>query len=125
MGAAPLIHSEDIAAVSVAALLEEKCAGQVLPITGPESLTFREATQVISDAIGRTMQYQKISDDEARERYSVVSGSPEETEAHVALWRAIREGRLATTTEGVEKTLGKKPLSLEQWASENTRHFLP
>jgi len=124
-GRRPFIHSEDIAAVSVAALLEEKYSGQILSITGPASLTFREATQVISTAIGRTLQYQVISDDEARERFSAVSGSREETEAHVALWRAIREGRLAATTDGVGRTLGRMPLSLEQWALENAHHFLP
>ena len=99
--------------------------GNWRPLRIAAPLTFREAAQVISSAIRKYLQYQTISDPEARERYSIVSGSPEETEAHVALWRAIREGRLATTLEGVEKTLGKKPLSLEQWASENTRHFLP
>ena len=124
-GRRPFIHSDDIAAVSVAALLEEKYAGQILPITGPASLTFREATQVISTAIGRTLQYQVISDDEARERYSAVSGSREETEAHVALWRAIREGRLAATTDGVEQILRRKPISIEHWASENRQQFLP
>ncbi|HUO34996.1 MAG TPA: NAD(P)H-binding protein [Candidatus Acidoferrum sp.] len=124
-GRRPFIHSEDIAAVSVAALLEEKYSGQILSITGPASLTFREATQVISTAIGRTLQYQVISDDEARDRYSTVSGSREETEAHVALWRAIREGRLAATTDGVEQILRRKPISIEDWASENRHQFLP
>jgi len=124
-GRRPFIHSEDIAAVAVAALLEEKYSGQILSITGPASLTFREATQVISNAIGRTLQYQVISDDEARDRYSTVSGSREETEAHVALWRAIREGRLAATTDGVEQILRRKPISIEDWASENRHQFLP
>jgi hypothetical protein len=40
------------------------------------------------------------------------------------VWRAIREGRLAATTGEVEQILGRKPISLEQWASENVHHFL-
>lgn len=123
-GRRPFMHSEDIAAVSVAALLGEEYAGRILSITGPASLTFGEATEMIARAIGKTLVYQTISDEEARERYSRVSGSPEETEAHVALWRAIREGRLTTTTDVVEQTLGRKPISFEQWASENAHHFL-
>jgi uncharacterized protein YbjT (DUF2867 family) len=122
-GGRPFIHSEDIAAVSVAALLDGKYAGRILSITGPQSLTFADATQIIAHAIGKTLVYQTISDEEAGERYSGLSGSPQETEAHVALWRAIREGRLAPTTDGVEQTLGRKPISLEQWASENAHHF--
>jgi (4-alkanoyl-5-oxo-2,5-dihydrofuran-3-yl)methyl phosphate reductase len=123
-GARPFIHSEDIAAVSVAAMLDERLAGRILSITGPKSLTFGDATQIIARTIGKTLGYQTISDREAGDRYSKVSGSPEETEAHVALWKAIREGRLAATTDGVEQILGRKPISLEQWASENAHHFL-
>jgi uncharacterized protein YbjT (DUF2867 family) len=123
-GRRPFIHSEDIASVCLAALLNDECSGEALPITGPESLTFGEVTAIISEALGRPLSYQVISDEEARERYSRISGSQEETEAHVALWRAIREGRLAATTERVERILGRKPIALRQWASENVRSFL-
>ena len=123
-GRRPFIHPEDIASVSVAALLHDEYLGEVLPVTGPESLTFGEATRIIGNAIGRRLSYQVISDREARERYSRISGSEEETEAHVALWKAIREGRLATTTDAVERILGRKPIALEQWASENAHSFL-
>jgi uncharacterized protein YbjT (DUF2867 family) len=123
-GRRPFIHSEDIASVCLAALINHEYSGEVLPITGPESLTFGEVTSIISEAIGRPLSYQVISDEEARERYSWISGSLEETEAHVALWRAIREGRLAATTDRVERILGRKPIALRQWASENVRSFL-
>ena len=123
-GGRPFIHSEDIASVSVAALLEQKYEGQTLSITGPKTLSFGDATEAIAQAIGKPLVYRPISDEEAGERYSRFSGSPEETAAHVALWRAIREGRLAATTDGVERVLGRTPISLHQWASENTHHFL-
>jgi uncharacterized protein YbjT (DUF2867 family) len=123
-GRRPFIHSEDIAAVSVAALLDEKFAGRTLSLTGPRSLTFGDATKIIAQTIGKALVYLPISDEEARERYSRFSGSPQETEAHVALWRAIREGRRAATSDGVEQILGRSPISLEQWASENVHHFL-
>jgi uncharacterized protein YbjT (DUF2867 family) len=123
-GRRPFIHSEDIASVCLAALLNDEYSGEALPITGPESLTFGEVTAIISEAVGRPLSYQVISDEEARERYSRISGSQEETEAHVALWRAIREGRLAATTDRVERILGRKPIALRQWASENVRSFL-
>ena len=123
-GRRPFIHSEDIVSVCLAALLNDRYLGEALPITGPESLTFGEATTIISEAIGRPLSHQVISDEEARERYSRISASQEETEAHVTLWRAIREGRLAATTDGVERILGRKPIALRQWASENVRSFL-
>jgi len=123
-GRRPFIHSEDIASVCVAALLSDEHRGQSLPITGPESLTFGDVTRIISKMIGKPIAYQAISDEEARKRYSPVSGSVEETEAHVALWRAIREGRLAATTDCVERSLGRKPIPLQQWAAEHAGTFL-
>jgi uncharacterized protein YbjT (DUF2867 family) len=123
-GRRPFIHSEDIASVCIVALLQDEYTEEALPITGPESLTFGDATDIIGKAIGKRLSYQAISDEEARERYSRISGSSEETEAHVALWQAIRGGRLAATTDGVERILGRRPIPLEQWASENARLFL-
>jgi uncharacterized protein YbjT (DUF2867 family) len=122
-GRRPFIHPDDIAAVSVEALVSKTYVGQAIPITGPESLTFGEATATIAEAIGESLAFQAISDEEARERYSRVSGSPEETEAHVTLWRAIREGRLANVTDNVERILGRKAITLKQWASENANSF--
>jgi uncharacterized protein YbjT (DUF2867 family) len=123
-GRRPFIHSEDIAAVSIQALVSDAYTGHALPITGPESLTFGDATAILAKAIGRPLRYEAISDDEAREHYQKVSGSPEETEAHVALWKAIREGRLAGVTQDAERILGRKPIPLAQWAAENAGSFL-
>jgi uncharacterized protein YbjT (DUF2867 family) len=122
-GRRAFIHSEDIAAVATAALTTHEYDGQSLPITGPEALTFAQATARIASAIGKELTFQPISDEEARQRYSAVSGSVAETEAHVSLWRAIREGRLAAVTDNVERILGRKPISLRQWAMENAAAF--
>jgi uncharacterized protein YbjT (DUF2867 family) len=43
-GRRPFIHSEDIASVCLVALVNDEYSGEVLPITGPESLTFGEVT---------------------------------------------------------------------------------
>jgi hypothetical protein len=52
------------------------------------------------------------------------SDAPEETETHIALWRAIREGRLASVTDDIEYILGRKPMTLRHWAAENANSFL-
>jgi hypothetical protein len=41
----------------------------------------------------------------------------------VALWRAIREGRLATVTDQVQHTLCRPPLTLDHWLAENVAAF--
>ena len=122
-GRRAFIHSEDIAAVVLEALLSPDYGGQALPITGPEALSFAEVTARLGAAMGRRLTFQPISDDEARERYDPISGSAGETEAHVSLWRAIREGRLAAVNDNVERILGRKPIGFEEWLKENLAAF--
>jgi uncharacterized protein YbjT (DUF2867 family) len=122
-GRRPFIHPEDIASVSVKALIDDVYIGQVLPLTGPASLSFRDVTSMIAAVIKKPLRYEVISDDEARRLYSSISGSDEETEAHIALWRAIREDRLSATTDCVEQVVGRKAVGLRQWIEENARTF--
>jgi uncharacterized protein YbjT (DUF2867 family) len=122
-GRRAFIHSDDIAAVAVMALTTRAYDGDSLAITGPEALSFAEITARIGAAIGRPLTFQPISDEEARQRYLRISASAEETEAHVDLWRAIREGRLASVNNNVQRILGRKPIALEQWLRENAGSF--
>jgi uncharacterized protein YbjT (DUF2867 family) len=122
-GKRPFIHSEDIAAVVVRALTTTDFVGESLPITGPATLSFEEITQKIGSAIGRSLKYQPISDEEAGRRFSATGASPEEVAAHVELWRAIREGRVGETTDEVERILRRKPIALDQWLVENAAAF--
>ena len=122
-GRRAFIHSDDIAAVVVKALTTRAYDQQSLPITGPEALTFAQITERIGARIGKQLRFQTISDEEARQTYSVISGSEEETEAHVSLWRAIREGRFSTVTDKIERILGRKPIALDQWLVENAAAF--
>ena len=122
-GRRAFIHTGDIAAVATKALMTFDCHEKSLTVTGPEALSFGEATGKIGAAIAKRLTFERISDEEARHRYAARSASPAETEAHVALWRAMREGRLATVTNTVEQVLGRKPLTLDQWAIENAAAF--
>lgn len=123
-GRRAFIHTQDIAAVATEALTSCKYDGKSLPITGPEAITFAEVTGKIGAAIGKQLTFQPISDEEAGQRYAGATGAPaEDTEAHVALWRAIREGRLASVTDNVEHILGRKPITLDQWIQENAAAF--
>jgi hypothetical protein len=38
--------------------------------------------------------------------------------AHLSIYRAIREGRLAAVTDTVERVFGRKPFTFNQWAMQ-------
>ena len=44
-------------------------------------------------------------------------------DALVDIWRAVREGRLATVSDGVKRVLGRKAVPFEQWAEANANAF--
>jgi (4-alkanoyl-5-oxo-2,5-dihydrofuran-3-yl)methyl phosphate reductase len=122
-GRRAFIHSADIAAVGVEALVNAKYLGKELPITGPEAVSFAEVAEKIGAAIGRPVRFEAISDEEAGQRFAA-SGEPVEVvKAHVALWRAIREGRVGRVTGEVERVLGRQPISLDTWVRENAESF--
>jgi uncharacterized protein YbjT (DUF2867 family) len=122
-GRRPFIHSEDIAAVAVQVLTTRKYVGESLAITGPEALSFAEVTARIGAAVGKQIRFEPISDEEAGRRFSATGAAAEETSAHIELWRAIREGRLAAVTDGVRRILGREPIGLDQWLVENAGVF--
>jgi (4-alkanoyl-5-oxo-2,5-dihydrofuran-3-yl)methyl phosphate reductase len=126
-GKRAFIHSDDIAAVSAKILMAQEFAreykGTAIPITGPDSLSVAEATAKIGAAIGKQLTFHSISDEEARRRYAATGAPNADIEAHVALWRAIREGKLGSVTNNVEEILGRKPIGLDQWAKENAEAF--
>jgi uncharacterized protein YbjT (DUF2867 family) len=122
-GRIPFIHPRDIAEVAVEALVSGRFHGQSLPITGPEALTYAEMAAKIGSAIGRKVRFEPISEDDVRYAMAERGDSLQEIEAHLSIYRAIREGRLARVTDTVERVLGRQPISIDRWIQENIGTF--
>lgn len=117
-GKIAFIHPADIADVAVKALTTGAHDREALVITGPEALTYGEMASRIGAAIGNTIRFEPISDEDARPNVERAYA-----DALVDIWRAVREGRLATVTGGVQRILGRSPLTFDQWAEENAAAF--
>jgi uncharacterized protein YbjT (DUF2867 family) len=122
-GKIPFIHGDDIADVATEALTTRKYDGVGLPITGPEALSYAEMTERIGAAIERKLTFQTMSDDEARKQQIAWNAPPELVEARISIFRAIREGRLATVTGTVENVLGRRALTFARWVEQNVSAF--
>jgi uncharacterized protein YbjT (DUF2867 family) len=121
-GKIAFIHPGDIADVVVRVLTTSDYDGQALPITGPEALSYAHMTAAIGRAIGRPLRYEAISEEVVRRQLSQHE-DPRMVEAHLSIYRAIREGRLATVTSNVERVLGRPPVSFDAWAAEHASAF--
>ncbi len=122
-GKRAFIHLDDIAAVATRVLSTGEFENEVLELTGPEALSFGDVAARIGAAIERDLSFEAISDEEARIRFQATGASAEEIEAHLQLWRAIREGRLSKVTDEVERILERKAIGLDRWITENAAAF--
>jgi len=123
-GKIPFIHPLDIADVATMALTSRDYDGMSLPITGPEALSYAEMTERIGTAIGKRLTFTPISEEQVRRRM-IDDNDPEDViDAHLSIYRAIREGRLAAVTDTVERVLGRKAIRFEQWIQENAAVFV-
>lgn len=121
-GKIAFIHPEDIADVAVSVLPDREIRNAALVITGPEALSYREMATAIGAAIGKSVRYETLSDDEALAG-ALSWADRAYAEALVDIWRAVREGRLATVSDGVRQTLGRAPRSFGDWIGENIGSF--
>jgi len=122
-GKIAFIHPDDIADVAIAALITRDHDGQSLVITGPKALSYGEMAAAIGSAIGKRVGFEEISDQQAYAGVVRWAGKGAYADALVDIWRAVREGRLATVSNGVERVLGRKPIPFESWAEANANAF--
>jgi uncharacterized protein YbjT (DUF2867 family) len=115
------IHERDIAAVAVRALCEDGHVGAEYVLTGPESLSQREQLATIGRAIGRSLQVEDISPDEARRELQM---PPVVVNMLLDAWAAAL-GQPAFVTSTVAEITGKPARTFLEWANDNAVAFRP
>jgi uncharacterized protein YbjT (DUF2867 family) len=114
----PFVDADDIAAVVVAALTEDGHAGQLYELTGPSLLTFAEAVAEIAKAIGRDVEYLRVSGEEFVAGL-VAQGVPADDAAvFAAIFGTVLDGRNARVTDGVRRALGRDPRDFADFARD-------
>ncbi|HET6147376.1 MAG TPA: NAD(P)H-binding protein [Polyangia bacterium] len=122
-GKIAFIHPDDIADVATAALITRDHDGQSLIITGPQALSYGEMAATIGGAIRKRICFEEISDQQAYAGLVRWAGRGPYADALVDIWRAVREGRLATVSDGVKQVLEREAIPFDRWAKENAKAF--
>lgn len=117
-----VVHEADIAAVAVTALLEDGHAGECYLLTGPEALTPVERVRLIGEAIGRTITFEALTEEQLREQMRSWGAEEEYIEFAVQLGANPPEvGSIVRPT--VEQVTGRPARTFAQWAAEHTAAF--
>ncbi|MCU0515101.1 MAG: NAD(P)H-binding protein [Anaerolineae bacterium] len=112
----PFVDADDIADVVTAALIEDRHVGEVYELSGPRLLTFPEAVAEIAGATGRDLQFMSITPEQYT-GFMRAGGVPEESIWLVNyLFTTVLDGRNATLTDGVPRSLGRAPRDFREYA---------
>jgi uncharacterized protein YbjT (DUF2867 family) len=111
----PFIDAQDVAEVAVVALTGVGHFEQVYELSGPAALTFAEAVRMMSEALGRPIEYVELSAAEYEAELLAEDCPIEAVQALGALFELMRAGHVAEPTDTVEKLLGRPATSFEEY----------
>jgi len=122
-GKLPPVHPRDIAAVVVRALASEGHEGKEYSVTGPEALTVGEQVRILSNAIGRTIEYVPVTDEMARKGMESAGMPVFLIDALLPFAEFIRRGKAGHVHRTVETVTGRAAFTFSDWARENATAF--
>ncbi|MGE5376503.1 MAG: SDR family oxidoreductase [Bacteroidota bacterium] len=113
------IDARDIGSVAARILTEEGHAGRNYDITGAEALDYWQAAEILSEVLGRKIEYRNPGS--VRFFLETVRRGASIPYALVvtALYTSTRHGMADKVTEEVERLTGKKPISFRQFAEDH------
>ncbi len=112
------IHPRDIAAVAVRALTTPGHEGKAYPLTGPQAIGVAEQVRILSDAIGKPIEYVPITDEVAREQMQKAGIPTYYIDALLPFGAHVRAGKASTVLDTVEQVTGKRALTFADWARD-------
>jgi uncharacterized protein YbjT (DUF2867 family) len=122
-GRLSLIDPADIAAVAAAALTQDGHTGQAYVLTGGELLTVKQQTQILSDVLGRPIQYLEQTPEQAADVLLAQGAAAELVAATRDLNELFRADRAAIVTDVVERLTGRPPATFQDWCRRNAAAF--
>ena len=122
-GKLPPVHPRDIAAVAVLALTSDAHKEKIFSLTGPEALTIGEQVRLLSDAIGKPLEYVPVTDDATRKQMERAGMPGFLIDALIPFAGFVRSGKASRVLPTVEEVTGGRPLTFKDWARENASAF--
>lgn len=116
-----VIHERDVAAVAVRVLTGDAYPGAKHVLTGPQVLSRAGQVQLIGEAIGRPLRFEKVPVPVAREQMLADGRPPALVEALLASAETRPASDVITTT--VEQITGTPARTFREWAADHADDF--
>ncbi|KAL1731924.1 hypothetical protein EV714DRAFT_207732 [Schizophyllum commune] len=117
-GKIPFVSCEDIAAMAVRTLMDEKSHDTEYFVLGPELLTYDEVAQILTSTLGKPITHVKVSKDEMQAKFIALGVPADYAPILAGMDVAISKGSEARLDDAVERVTGRKPKSFKTFAEE-------
>lgn len=118
----PWVDPRDIGDVAAAALLGGGWTGRrVQAVHGPAHLSFADAADILTEALGRPVRAERIADDDLRDALRAVGMTEAQVEGVVGMSAGLRDDFVA---EDPRTVLTTTPTPLTGWAHAHLRPLL-
>ena len=118
-----LVDVVDVAAVTVAALIEDGHEEQTYEITGPRAYSYRECAEILSRALSRTVRFESVSMATSHKALVNAGLLPALADALIEIDQMFIDGFGAPVTDVVDRVVGRPPRSFEAFVRDNTNFF--
>jgi uncharacterized protein YbjT (DUF2867 family) len=122
-GKLAVIDPKDIAAVAVKALTSSGHEGKAYALTGLEPLSQAQLAEKMSKAMGKPVEYVNVPPEAAKDSMLKMGVPNRLANMLVEFSGVVRSGMAAAVAQDVEKVLGRKPRTFDDWAKENAAAF--
>lgn len=118
-GRVGFIDAEDIAACAERALLSAQAPNRVLPLSGPEALSFADVADLLSKAVGGRVEHPSPEPERVKE-YLLSQGVPDDyCDTLLFLYSGIAQGWDDVLHDTVQELLGRPPASFREFLDQN------
>lgn len=112
------IDVRDIAAVAARVLTEDRHAGKTYTLTGPEAISNSRIAEILSSVLGREIKYVDLPAEQLKSSMVAAGVPPWNAGGIVDLGELYRNGGASEVSGDVERILGRKPASFEQFVRD-------
>jgi uncharacterized protein YbjT (DUF2867 family) len=117
------VDPDDVARVAARVLTEPGHSGHGYILTGPEALTVRAQVEILSDVLGRTIEFVAVTPEQAAKE-AVERGTPVQVAKAVQDLNEMFRGRLVgQLADDIENLTGVAPATFRDWCERHADEF--
>ncbi|MHC1682387.1 MAG: SDR family oxidoreductase [Clostridiaceae bacterium] len=117
------IDTRDIAVASAVTLIDEKFNNSAFTLTGKEAIDYYEVAKIITEVIGRKIEYKNPGFFKFR-KYRINYGTPKEfANVMMFLYLMTKLGTAKDITDDLEKIIGREPITFKQYVINHADYW--